>query len=83
MAVFILRLEETQRNGDLKMNYKEFFENYTQGLEKNKKKNTTLPLEAPRTLGEIISFMSAQMYKNHLNVSFVNSVCRTLSLIIE
>jgi len=83
VALFCLRLDETQGHGDLKMSYKESFDNYTWGLDKNKKKSTTLPLEAPRTLGEIVSFFCAQMFKNHQNGAFVSSITKTLSKVIE
>ena len=81
--MFTLRLEETKKHGDPKMSFKSYVESINQGQEKSRKKSATQCLEAPRTLGEIISHFSALIYKNHSDHSFAKSMTATLSLIIQ
>ena len=63
--MFTLRLEETKKHGDLKMSCKSYNDSINQGQEKSRKKGASHGLEAPRTLGEIVSYFSALIYKNY------------------
>ena len=49
------------------MGFKAYSESINQNQDKSRKKSTAQVLEAPRNLGEIVSFFAAHMYKSHQN----------------
>lgn len=71
--MYSLRLEETQKHGDIKLSYKDFSEQVMANQDAKARKKMNM-FEISRTFDEIVSYFCALAFKHAQDPGFVEGI---------